>query len=96
MNSLDRIFPLIYVIYKYIDIKKRYKKKTCIVEYYGPVIYTRSNLNCCFTQPVGSDFLHKRVDIINEMSLYCWLLALLTVFTKTNVQIKGPAKLSIV
>ena len=83
------------MIYKYIDIKKRYKK-TCSVEYYGPVIYTRSNLNCCFTESVGSDFLHKRVDIINEMSLYCWLLALLTVFTKANDQIKGPAKLSIV
>ena len=55
------------------------------------ILYIQPQLRNTTTE---QDFV--RVDLMEEMSFHGWLSALLTLFTKTNFQIEGSAKLRIV
>ena len=60
-----------------------------------PDIYTRSKINQAFTQSMGlRHTIRGLIDL--KMPFHCKLSALLTLFTKINVHIKGSAKLRIV
>ena len=73
--------------------KTRYPLGHPFFGHLGPVIYTRSKPNRGFMQPVGLRDSLLRVDLIEYMSLHYQLSALLTLFTKINVQIKITAEL---
>ena len=60
-----------------------------------PDIYTRSRINQAFMQSMG--LRHTARGLIDlKIPFHCKLSALLTLFTKRNVRIKGSAKLRIV
>ena len=60
-----------------------------------PDIYTRSRINQAFTLSMG--LRHTTRGLIDlKMPFHCKLSALLTLFPKINVQIKGLVKLRIV